>query len=288
MPKKSKKILLCLNPDCDEDYSVTLEAKKALERAGYEAVISVVQLRRASCIVPEGLDSLPFEEAVADADLLITFGGDGTILKVARAVMKKPLPLLGVNLGHKGFMAELEPHELPLMLKAAAGEYNPVRRMMLDVELIRDNACVFSDSALNDAVVGGSARAINITAYGDGAKISAYSGDGIIIATPTGSTAYSLSAGGPLVESTAENILLTPVCAHLMNARPFVLAPDRTVTVRLDNNPGKMMWLSVDGCEPISIYDGDELKIKKSSHYTLIAHVSQKSFYERAFEKLGG
>lgn len=288
MQTNGKKIVLCLNPDCDGDFSVTLEAKKALEAAGHRTVVSIVSLRGPVKELPVEFETLPLEAAARDADMLITFGGDGTILKTARAVMKKPLPLLGVNLGHKGFMAELEPEELQLMLKAAAGGYTSIRRMMLDVELVRDGAVIFSDSALNDAAVGCTARAMNLTAYGDGTRITAYSGDGIVIATPTGSTAYSLSAGGPLVEPEAENIILTPICAHLMNARPFVLTADRTVTIKTENNGAKKLWLSVDGCEPITLIDGDQLQIKKSENYTLTVHVADKSFYDRAFEKLGG
>lgn len=284
----NKKIVLCINPDCDGDFVYTLKAKKALEEAGHSVAVSMVQVRGGLCEVPDGLAAIPLNEAVRGANLLISFGGDGTILKTARAVMSAPVPLLGVNLGHKGFMAELDPGDTGQMLKAASGDFVPIKRMMLDVELLRDGICLFSDSALNDAVIGCTARAMNIETYGDGSRITAYSGDGVIVATPTGATAYSLSAGGPLVEPTAENILLTPICAHLMTARPFVLAPDRRVTIKTPNNPGKKLWLSVDGCDPIPMREGDELNIKKSKNCTVMAHVSNKSFYDIAFEKLGG
>ena len=285
---ESKKIVLCINPDCDGEFAAAFKAKKALEDAGHRVAACMVNVHGELRTAPAELEAVPMAEAVRNADLLITFGGYGTILKTARAVMRAPVPLLGVNMGHKGFMAELDPGDTELMLKAAAGKFEPIKRMMLDVELVRDGVRLFSDSALNDAVVGCTARAINVQAYGDGSRITDYSGDGLIVATPTGATAYSLSAGGPLVEPRAENILLTPICAHLMTVRPFVLAPDRRVTVRVDNNPGKNLWLSVDGCEPIPMREGDELNIKKSKNCTVMACVSDKSFYDIAYEKLGG
>lgn len=288
MSEKNSNIVLCINPHCDGDFSVTLDAKRTLEQAGYKTTITLVKTKEDECDIPQGIRVVPLEEAVKSATLLISFGGDGTIIKIARAVMTSPVPLLGVNLGHKGFMAELEPGDKEYMLRAAAGDFTPIKRTMLDVELIRNGECVFKDSALNDAIVSCTARAMNIEAYGDGAMITAYSGDGVIVATPTGSTAYSMSAGGPLVEPTAESIILTPICAHLMNARPFVLAPDRCVTIKAPHNDKKKIWLSVDGCEPIPITPEDEIRIKKSIYCTIMAKVTDKSFYDIAFKKLGG
>ena len=283
-----KSIVLCTNPDCDPDFTITLRAKQILENAGYTALTTIIPGRNRDFTLPHLLHPIPLEAAAKSAKLLIVFGGDGTILRTARAVIKTPLPLLGVNLGHMGFMAQLESEELPLILEAAAEKYTPIKRMMLDVELIRNSELIFSDSVLNDTVVGCTARAMNLAAYGDGSMIASYSGDGVVIATPTGSTAYSLSAGGPLVEPTAENILLTPICAHLMNVRPFVLASDRVVTITTSNNSGKKLWISMDGCEPIPIYDGDELRIKKSENCSIMVQLPGKSFYDIAYKKLGG
>lgn len=288
MTETSKHIVLCPNPRRDEGLLVTMETRKLFENAGYEVEISPVIQEDNTCFTEKGLQPLPLEQTIKNASLLVVLGGDGTILKAARAVMKEPIPILGVNLGHKGFMAELNPGDEDLLLQAAAGKYTPITRMMLDVELIRNGVSCYCDCALNDAVISGTATAINISAFGDGSKITEYSGDGIIIATPTGSTAYSLSAGGPLVEPTAENILLTPICAHLITAKPFVLASDRQVSVRAKAAPGKKIWLTVDGNLPISICEDDEIIIKRSKHSTIMAHVSEKSFYDIAYEKLGG
>ena len=288
MSVDKKRIILCPNTERDLGFNYTAEIKALLESKGYDVIVSPVY--RTS----EELDTLkdetfyPLGKAVEIANLMVAMGGDGTILKVARASMKHSVPIIGINLGHRGFMAELEPGDLELLLKAAEGEYTTIERMMLDVELVRNGEVIYSDSALNDAVVSGTATAIWVSAYGDGSKITEYLGDGIIIATPTGSTAYSLSAGGPLVEPTAENIILTPICAHLITAKTFVLASDRRVTVTVSKNTEKQFWLSVDGGMPIIMQEGDELRVAKSCHTTLMAHVSDKSFYDIAFEKLGG
>ena len=284
MPDGKTIIALCPNPERDVDFVRTNVAATALEAAGYEVVVCPTSR---PCDNPS-CDSRTLDEAAESASLMVALGGDGTMLRVARAAMKHQTPIIGINLGHKGFMAELAAGDTRHLLKAAAGDYNPVKRMMIDVELIREGEIIYRDSALNDAVVGGVASAISLAAYGDGSIITQYSGDGIIVATPTGSTAYSLAAGGPLVEPTAENIILTPISAHLTTARPFVLACDRQVTVQTDNNGDKQIWLSVDGGKPITMYDGDELIIRKSLHTTVMAKVTDKSYYDITFEKLGG
>lgn len=288
MPADKKRIVLCPNTGRDPDFAFTRKTKALLESAGYEVIVSPVCRTRDEFDALKDDRFLSAEEAAENAGLMVTLGGDGTILKVARATMKHPVPIIGINLGHRGFMAELEPGDSELLLKAAAGDYTTIERMMLDVELVRGGEAVYFDSALNDAVVSGAATAIWVSAYGDGSKITEYLGDGIIIATPTGSTAYSLSAGGPLVEPTAENIIITPICAHLITAKPFVLTSDRHVTVTAHKNNEKQYWLSVDGGKPIIMRDNDELHVTKSRHTTLMAHVSDKSFYDIAFEKLGG
>lgn len=288
MSANKKKIVLCPNTERDLNFSCTVKTKALLESSGYEIVVSPV------CRTSEEFDALndgcfcSIDEAAKNADLMVALGGDGTILKVARASMMYSVPIIGINLGHRGFMAELEPGDIEPLLKAAEGNYTPIERIMLDVQLVRNGEVVYYDSALNDAVISGVATAIWVTAYGDGSKITEYLGDGIILATPTGSTAYSLSAGGPLVEPTAENIILTPICAHLITAKPFVLTSDRRITVTVSKNAGKQFWLSVDGSQPIFMQDNDELRVAKSCHSTLMAHVSDKSFYDIAFEKLGG
>lgn len=281
---EKKSIVLRANPKRDIDFQLTKKVYAMLEKEGFS--VCVCPTEREDALPPE-LKTAELANAAENAALIVSLGGDGTILRTARAVTHASVPILGVNLGHKGFLAELAPGDTDLILKAAKGGFSPVSRMMLDVSLVRDGETVYSDSALNEAVVCGTAATIQITAYGDGSKIIDYKGDGIILATPTGSTAYSLSAGGSLVEPTAENILVTPICAHDISARPFVLAPDRLVTVKADGRGKRPIWLSVDGGELIPIKAGDELRVQKSKNRAVTAHVSSKSFYDIAFEKLG-
>ena len=234
--------------------------------------------------------SLPvsdFEEAVDSAEMIITFGGDGTILRAARLVADRPIPILGINMGGKGFMAELETDDIKLVACAARGEYELGYRMMLDAELWRGGKAVSGDFALNDVVIRGINKVIEVTLYGDGSRISSFEGDGAVIATPTGSTAYSMSAGGPVVEPLAHNIIVTPICAHVLEAKPYVLMSDRNVTVELGFSKSNPAYMSVDGCEPVPVFSGDEIRIRKSEKSTCFVRLSDKSFYKRVSEKLG-
>ena len=281
-------IVLCPNVYRDVGLSCTLRAKDMLEREGFSVRISPVFEPNDEIGVPEGLELTPLQETAAEAEMLVSFGGDGTILHTARAARGHEVPIIGVNLGTKGFMAELEPDMLERLVTAARGSYTKEYRMMIDVTLLRNGEVAFSDTALNDAVINGIARTVHLRAWGDGQLMTEFSGDGVILATPTGSTAYSMSAGGPIVEPTAENILLTPICPHTLTARSFVLAPSREVRIQIARlTDDRRAVLSVDGDEPIDLCTGDELIVRRSRFRTLLAHVGDKSFYDIAYEKLG-
>lgn len=279
-------VILCPNPYKDRGLQVTLEAKGLLESAGFPVRIC-----------PEFLDELPQDlppeavwpslaEALVGAGLVVSLGGDGTIMHTARRLIGHEIPILGVNLGTVGFLAALERCELYRLTEAAAGHLRCSSRMMLRVEVERDGALVYENYALNDAWLHGAVRMIHVTAQGDGHKIFEFSGDGVVIASPTGSTAYSMSAGGPLVEPTAENIILTPICAYALAAPSFVLAPDRLVTVTVSGLRGGEAVVSVDGGS-FQVREGDILRVRKAEHRTIIAHVGEKTFYDIVYEKLG-
>ena len=280
-----RKIVLCTNVQRDGDFSCTAHVKAMLEADGHSVVVSPV------CGETAAEPPFPAKElgaALEGADLLVTLGGDGTILRIAPEVMLHDAPLVGVNLGHTGFLTELDRDNIGLLRQAAAGGFTAVPRMMLDVEIRRGGERVFSDTVLNDAVISGIVQNVRLTAYGDGKHILAFSGDGIIVASPTGSTAYSMAAGGPLVEPSSEAIVLTPICAHMLAARSFVLGPERTVTVvPSDVSEGRRCVLSADGRGLVDLLDGDQVTVKKSAHRLLMADMGTKSFYETAFEKLG-
>lgn len=280
-----KRVILCPNLYKDRELRVTREAKALLEDAGFEVRISPEYMDEGAVEFPGDLEACELSEVIDGAVLVVSLGGDGTIMHTARRMIGHQIPIIGVNLGTVGFLAELEQSDLPRLAAAARGSFIPSPRMMLEVTVERGGEIVFSNFALNDVAMHGIAQIIHMTARGDGRKILEFSGDGIVIASPTGSTAYSLSAGGPLVEPTAENILLTPICAHALIARSFVLAPDRVVTVQVSDLRCKA-FISVDGSS-FEVRDGDLLIVRKAAYKTMIAHVGSKAFYDIVFEKLG-
>ena len=280
-----KKVILFLNLYKDKEFRVTREAKQLLEEAGFEVKVSPEYMDELPDVLPEDMPLCELADVIDGAELVVSLGGDGTIMHTARRMIGYRIPILGINLGTVGFLAELEYADLNRMVSAAQGNYQLSPRMMLDVSLKRGGEIVYSNFALNDVAMHGVGQIIRMTACGDDRKILEYSGDGIVVASPTGSTAYSLSAGGPLVEPTAENIILTPICAHALIARSFVLAPDRVVTVKVSDLRSKA-FISVDGGS-FEVEDGDLLIVRKAAHRTMIANVGTKAFYDIVFEKLG-
>ena len=276
-----KKIVLSPNPYRDRGLVLTNRARELLERDGRETVIAPVFVD-----VPGDSNMVPLRRAAEDAELIISFGGDGTFLHVARQILGMRIPLLGVNVGTKGFMAGLEPEDIELVRRAAAGDFRESLRMMLDIELHRADGEAIRDCALNDAVVKSDVNCINLAVRADGTEITNFAGDGVIIATPTGSTAYSMSAGGPIVEPEAANIIITPICAHIMAAKSFVLAPERTVTITPERLRGRRAVLSVDGSEGIQLSSGDEVRARWSGNTVIMADMQVRSFYDTALNKL--
>ena len=197
------KIVLSSNPYRDKGLRVALEARRILEHAGAKTVMCLpFQPRKGDRLdLPRQVALSTLEKELPSTDLLICFGGDGTILHAARDATLHSVPILGVNTGSVGFMAELERCELPLLAPLAHGMYTIEERMMLDVKVLRGDKLVSQDLALNDAVIskGSMARVAEMEVLADRVKVTSITGDGIIVATPTGSTAYSMSAGGPIV-----------------------------------------------------------------------------------------
>ena len=193
-------------------------------------------------------------------------------------------------MGSVGFMAELERGELPLLAPLAQGMYTVEDRMMLDIQVLRGNKVIHEDSALNDAVIskGSMARVAEMEVLADRVKVTTITGDGVIVATPTGSTAYSMSAGGPIVEPTSSCILVTPVCAHQLTARAMVLAPERIVTVQLPRGNRKYLYLSIDGGKAVRLTGGDRVEIRRSDRPTRLVRLADRSFYQVINQKLGG
>lgn len=285
------KIVLSSNPYRDKGMRVAMEAKRILEHAGAQTMLCLpFQPKKGDRLELPRLPLSLLEKELPTADLLICFGGDGTILHAARDATRCGVPILGVNTGSVGFMAELERGELPLLTPLAHGMYTVEERMMLDVRVLRGGKVVYEDSALNDAVIskGSMARVAEMEVLADRVKITGLTGDGVIVATPTGSTAYSMSAGGPIVEPTSKSIIVTPVCAHQLAARAMVLAPERVVTVQLPRGNRKYLYLSVDGGKAVRLTGSDRVEISQGVRSTQLVRLADRSFYQVINQKLGG
>jgi len=287
MDNAKNRVVLCPNPYRDKELKYTLETKAMLEKEGVE--VKVCMLYSDEIDEPHfGIEFDDLQQAASGASLVVTLGGDGTILHTARKLLGCHVPMVGINLGRVGFLAELSPNELTRLIAASQGKFNTSPRMMLKVEIIRKNEIIFEDYCLNDIVFRGTGQAaIGISVSGNGRRIYDFQGDGIIAATPTGSTAYSLSAGGPIVEPTAENIILTPLCAHVLAVKPFVLTAGSVIEIAGQCVDGKTRGISVDGSELIVLGDDDHVRIRKSGYQTFLAHVGYKGFYDIVYEKLG-
>ena len=285
------KIVLSPNPYRDKGLKTAQAAMRILNNAQVETRICLpFPVEGTNIEFPKHVQLSSMEQELPDTDVLVCFGGDGTILHAAKDANAYGIPILGVNLGSVGFMAEVEQSELPLLSKLAVGKYSVESRMMLDVAVKREGRVIYSDLALNDAVItkGAVARVVEMEVRSDRVPITSYSGDGVIISTPTGSTAYSMSAGGPIVEPTAENIILTPICPHsIINARSFVLDHKRTLTVRVKDLSRKTAYLSVDGGKAFRLRGGDQLQIRRAETKTHLIRLTNRSFYEIVTQKLG-
>lgn len=285
------KVVLSPNPYRDKGLKAALAAERVLRGAGVETVLCLpFALGNGNVELPRHIRFRKAEEELRTADMLICFGGDGTILHAAKDANAFHVPVLGVNLGSVGFMAELEQGELSMLSRLAAGKYTVEDRMMLDVTVRREGKTVYSDLALNDAAVtkGAVARVVDLEVYGDKVLISGFSADGVVVSTPTGSTAYAMSAGGPIVEPTAENIIVTPICPHALSARSFVLSRGRTVSVKLGKLTRKTAYLSVDGGKAFRLGGSDTVELRESQSKTRLVRVTGRSFYEILNHKLGG
>jgi len=277
-----KKVILTPNPYRDNDFSTVRTAMKILRDSGLEVRLCLPFEVDRSYELPRDLRFSRLDRELPGASMVVCFGGDGTILHMAKAATRQGIPILGVNIGTMGFMAELESTELNQLARIATGDYSIDERMMLDVTVHRDRDIIFHDICLNDVVVtkGAIARIVHLNVECDGVKAMECGGDGIIVATPTGSTAYSLSAGGPIVEPEARNIIITPICAHMVGTRCIVTSEKRVITVGLTKNARRNAFLSVDGGKALRMNLGDVATVKKSHLTTKLVRLKDRSFFD--------
>lgn len=227
------------------------------------------------------------EDVIASSDMAITVGGDGTIIHNAKYAAQYSKPLIGVNMGRIGFVAGLEYYEIQELKKLLSGNYKTQRRMLLNVELKRGDT-IQRFLAVNEAAITRDILKpiIDISVSLNSERIITYRADGMIFATPTGSTAYSFSSGGPVIEPDMDCILLTPICPHALSSRQVVFSADSVLTATVDNNELCRSFLVVDGQTSVELMQGDTISITKSDLYLDLIILKEKNFYTLLNEKL--
>ncbi len=283
-----KKVVMTPNPYRDRNFKYANQAARILKEAGIESKTCLAFDVDRNFEMPSDIVLHDLQQELRDAELLICFGGDGTILHASKAATRVGIPVLGVNIGTMGFMAELESSELSELSRLATDQYTVDERMMLHVKAVHEGQVVLEDDALNDAVItkGAVARTIQLSVRCDNTEMMSFGGDGVVISTPTGSTAYSMSAGGPIVEPSAQNIVITPICAHDILTKTVVASSQRKITVEIGRIGRKNAFLSVDGGRALRLYTGDTITITKSRYVTKLIHLSDRSFFDIVKNKL--
>lgn len=231
------------------------------------------------------------EKVPAGVECIIVLGGDGTLIQAARDLKKLDLPLWGINIGTLGFLTDAEKDSMyQAMDSLMADDYVVDKRMMLEGEVYRNGECICYNTALNDIVINrsGTLRVIDFDIFVNGEYLSSYSADGVIVSTPTGSTAYSLSAGGPIVKPQAEILVITPVCPHTLNKRSIILGRDDVITIKMSDNKGlsEQRVASYDGELSCGMITGDEIVIKKAEQKISFIKTNKLSFLQLVREKL--
>ncbi len=243
-------------------------------------------LRERADVVEDSLIADMTRVADLDAELAITFGGDGTILSVARNLGGRPVPILGVNIGKLGFLAEFTLDELKTQLdKVLAGENHVSRRMMLACSV--GDGAAFKSVALNDVVIsaGEPFRVIELKVFVDGQELASYYGDGLIISTPSGSTAYNMAAGGPIISPGVDAIVLTPICPHSLSYRPLVLGCDCDLVIEpREVNPGTTVI--VDGQSTTRLQAGQRVRVGRNSYGCLLVETPVRHHFDTLRSKL--
>lgn len=274
-----RNIALLYNADKPQASSVRQKLNQLLTEAG----LSVMH-------VPTKHDSdiLAMEPNVTEAELAIVLGGDGTLLGVARQLAPYAVPLLGINVGHLGFLTESEPSELgPVVSQIIEGQYNLEKRLMIEAAVLRDGAEIARFTALNDAGLGKAsfARMVTVEVHVDDVYVDTYRGDGVIVSTPTGSTAYSLSCGGPIVSPQVQVMVLTPICPHTLFSRPCVIDSNQVVRMTVQDMQDDVA-LMIDGQEGVRMDCGDQIIICKAAFDTILVRLPDREFFDVLREKL--
>ena len=253
-----------------------------------ERAIEVFIDKETASIVESPARPVSRNEMAGMVDLLVVLGGDGTLLATARALNRKPVPLLAVNLGGLGFLTVITRDDIyPALESVLAGQSQIERRVQIEGELVRADEVISSFLALNDVVLnkGAIARILDFDVLVDGRLISTYKADGLIVSTPTGSTAYSLAAGGPIVAPAVAAFIVTPICAHTLTLRPLVLPDTAQIEITVKSQR-EAAYLTVDGQVGLACHSDDSVRLRKASSYVEIVQPPTKDYFEILRQKL--
>ena len=277
------KVFLVPNLDKEHTVSCVEEVCRQLTQRGVACWME-------SCFEP-AFSHLPltfgqFEPALESCDVVITVGGDGTILHTAKSVMQYKKPILGINTGRLGFLATLEMHQLDRLEGLITGDYRVEERMLLRISHYRGTGCRYY-FALNDAVLSkGSSHIIDFDLYCGNDLVVRYTANGVIIATPTGSTAYSLSAGGPIVSPFAQAMVMTPICPHSLTGRSMVFGAQENLSLRINEKNTGEAFLEIDGETNIPVSQGDEIVIGRAEEKIKLINIGNRPFYDIVNQKI--
>lgn len=269
-----KKIGVYPNADKDPNFENAKKVVSALKSFGGDVIVRA-DSEFGKCEIPDIL-YVSDGEFCKTPDAVAVLGGDGTILEAARLCAPHGVPLIGINLGRVGYMAELEMSELNMLEMLFDGNFHVEERMTLNV------GCCGESFALNDAVLGGKSlfRMVEIELYCDSKPVNRYRADGLIISTPTGSTAYSLSAGGAVVDPMMDAVIATPICSHSLNATPIVFSANSVLELRNVTRGHEKLTLCVDGCEKCEISENESVTIRRSPMKVKFIRLKDGGFYE--------
>ena len=281
-------IALCPNPYRDVDLEYTLKLYRMLSERNF--ICRIYPVFESDTLPDRNLYSYDdINNLSSECTLAVVIGGDGTILSCAANAYMKNIPIFGINLGNMGFLSTCDPDDekcFEYLLLAAEGKLRTCRRMMLDVTVHRNGECIVKRCVLNDAVIHGYGDCIDLTVLCGEIQTTHLFGDGIILSTPTGSTGYSMSAGGPIVEPGADCIIISPICAHSLSARSFVFGVENRISVITGRLHDRNAYLSADGNNCLDLQNDDVITVCKSNNTITTFEINDSSFYTTIYNKL--
>ena len=290
MEKELKSIAVIANFNISDKLIGAMKTAEKLISLGCSVIAPIRGIDKAKEMFPELADKISFmsfDKLYKNSDAVVVLGGDGTILETARHAAGNDVPVLGMNLGRLGYLAELEMNELDRLEDIVKGEYTIDERSMLKVSIKSDRKGeIYCGYALNDAVISNAPKLIDLELLDNGAPITSFRADGIIISTPTGSTAYSMSAGGAVVDPRLKCFCITPICPHSFTSKPLIFPDNAEIEVVNCTKREKRVSLTLDGRQFFDVYFGDTVKVVKAPFAAKLIRVKPESFYQTLRNKL--